>query len=419
MGAVVKRFWKDNKGSVATSIGVLAVPLMLCCGVAVDYVILGQARSSLQEAADAAALASAKELAIANAKDSVIEGVAHDYALSSLHSTFGSKQDIHSTSVKTSISRSRQDVTVEISHVWKPMIIQYIDSTALPIEVNSTATLAGEQSICVLALEENNDQAIDMGGNDGHITANNCAVFSNSSGARGIAVFKQSTLTGSSIFTAGGYDGSPASFSPSPITDTPKIADPLLSRQPPSIGACDHNRIAIKKSETLKPGVYCGGLDVSGKAVATLLPGDYIIKDGPLSIRGNASIIGEDVGFYLTGNNATFDFGVSTQAVLSARESGPLAGMLFFEDRNSPYNRNFTIRSKDAEKFEGTIYLPKGRLWVDKASKVGQKSAWTAIIAHRIAIGSGPDIVINADYASSSIPVPEGIGSGQDIRLKR
>ncbi len=45
-----------------------------------------------------------------------------------------------------------------------------------------------------------------------------------------------------------------------------------------------------------------------------------------------------------------------------------MSGILFFEDRNSSGNRQFTIRSKDAEKFEGAIYLPKGALWIDKAS---------------------------------------------------
>ena len=100
---------------------------------------------------------------------------------------------------------------------------------------------------------------------------------------------------------------------------------------------------------------------------------------------------------------------VSTQVALTAPKSGPLAGILFFEDRKSEANREFIIRSKDAERFEGTVYLPKGKLIIDKASRVGQRSAWTAIIAKRIETGKGPQVEINADYASSTIPVPEGI----------
>ena len=269
-----------------------------------------------------------------------------------------------------------------------------------------------------MALDQKGSKAIDMGGK-ATVTANDCVIYSNSGDTRGISVFKNSTMTGSEIMSSGGYEGSAASFRPLPLTDTPIVVDPLKDRAQPSVGACDHKGFSITKSATLTPGVYCGGLDIGGKAIATLKPGDYVIKDGPLTVRGNASIVGEDVGFFLTGSSATFDFGVSTQASLSARESGPLSGILFFEDRNSSGNRQFTIRSKDAEKFEGAIYLPKGTLWIDKASKVGQKSSWTAIIANRISVGNGPNIVINADYANSTIPVPDGIGGGDIVRLKR
>ncbi len=413
-----KKLMNNLDGSVATSIGVLVVPLMLCCGVAVDYALLYNARESLQNAADAAALASAKELGLVSTKDATVKTVAKEYAISSLYSSMGKKEDGQSADVKTSISSSRKEVTVDIAYTWTPMIVQYIDSNALPIKVSSTASLAGEQSICVLALDPSGSNAIDMGG-AATVTANDCVIYSNSSSARGISVIKKSVLSGSEIMSSGGYDGPQSSFNPLPITDTPIVDDPLKDRKQPTVGACDYNRVSIKKNANLMPGVYCGGLDIGGNAIASLSPGDYIIKDGPLSVRGNSSLIGEDVGFFLTGSNAVFDFGVSTQAVLSARESGVMSGILFFEDRNSPKNRHFTIRSKDAEKFEGAIYLPNGTIWIDKASKVGQKSSWTAIVADRISIGNGPNIIINSDYANSTIPVPDGIEGGTTIRLKK
>jgi len=96
-----------------------------------------------------------------------------------------------------------------------------------------------------------------------------------------------------------------------------------------------------------------------------------------------------------------------------------MAGILFFEDRTASYNRPFVIRSKDAERFEGTIYLPKGHLFIDKESRVGQLSKWTAIIANQIEIGNGPNVQINSDYAGSSIPVPEGVGPNASAHLKR
>ncbi len=414
----IEKFISKIDGSVATTMGVIAVPLMLCCGAAVDYASLYKLQASLQEAADAAALASAKELGLVSTKDNTVKTVANDYAMASLYNDLGDKKNLHSAKIETAISNSRKEVTVDIAYTWTPLLIQHFKSDALPIRVKSTASLAGEQSICVLALDQKSSRAIDMGGK-ATVTANDCVIYSNSSDTRGISVFKNSTMMGSEIMSSGGYEGSAASFRPLPLTDTPIVVDPLKDRVPPSVGACDHKGYSTNVSATLWPGVYCGGLDIGDDAVVSLKPGDYIIKEGPLTVRGNSTLIGQDVGFYLTGSSATFDFGVSTQASLSARESGPLSGILFFEDRNSSGNRQFTIRSKDAEKFEGAIYLPNGTLWIDKASKVGQKSSWTAIIANRISVGNGPNIVINADYASSTIPVPDGIGGGDVVRLKR
>jgi hypothetical protein len=87
-----------------------------------------------------------------------------------------------------------------------------------------------------------------------------------------------------------------------------------------------------------------------------------------------------------------------------------LSGILFFEDRSAPVGRDFYIRSKDAELFEGVVYLPKGNLIVDKESRVGQRSNWTAIVARTIETKNGPFLEINSDYGGSDIPVPEGIG---------
>lgn len=417
MRKMINKYFKSESGSIATSIAILAVPLMCFAGVAIDYASLNNARSNLQEAADAAALASAKELGLVSTKDETVKQVASEYVFTNLQNSLSENKTLSSTEIETVISPSRKDVTVNIAYTWTPMLIQHIDSSALPIKVSSTASLAGEQSVCVLALEQNTSKAIDMG-QQATMTANDCVIFSNSTDARGISVFKQSNMSGSHIMSSGGYDGPHASFNPLPITDAPAVEDPLKDRKQPTVGPCDYNGTFVQSNSTLKPGVYCNGLFATGSVEVKLSPGIYIIKDSPLSIQGNASLIGDDVSFFFTGN-ATFDFGTSTQAVLSASKSGPLAGILFFEDRNSPINRDFTIRSKDAEKFEGAIYLPKGKLLITGKSRVGQKSSWTAIIANRIDIGVGPDIIINSDYANSSIPVPDGISSGSQVRLKR
>ena len=413
----IKKYLTNTDGNIASTMGILALPLMMGCGVAIDYASLYNARVNLQEAADAAALASAKELGLVSTKDDTVKEVAKNYVNSSLLQTIGKKDGLHTADISTSISTDRKQVTVDISYTWKPMIIQYINSEALPIKVQSSASLAGEQNVCVVALDTVAINAIDMT-SIASMTANDCVIYSNSNSASGINTVKQASITATEILSAGGFKGPDSSFNPLPLTDVPALDDPLKDREQIVVGQiCDHNDRLITTNTTLNPGIYCGGLRIEEDAVVQLLPGEYVMKDGQLNVAGNSSLIGSNVSFFMTGSDATFDFGVSTQVNLSAREEGKLSGILFFEDRNSPSDRMFTIRSKDAEKFEGAIYLSKGTLEIDKASRIGQKSAWTAIIAKRILVGNGPNIVINSDYANSTIPVPEGIAGGSEVRL--
>ena len=57
--------------------------------------------------------------------------------------------------------------------------------------------------------------------------------------------------------------------------------------------------------------------------------GIYVIKDGPFSVTSNSTVFGEGVGFYLTGDDAVYNFGSLSDINFSAPEDGPMAGMLF------------------------------------------------------------------------------------------
>ena len=302
-------------------------------------------------------------------------------------------------------------VSVEIAYTWEPLLIQYIYEPALPIRVSASAAKAGKEAVCVIALDTASDNALAMTATSS-LTADGCALYSNSASKIGISVAKGATMAGSSIYTGGGFGGPLDAFTPQPIVDSPALSDPLSDRNAPaSTGCTETNYFIDSGAVSLNPGTYCGGITVDGGAEVTFKAGDFIIKDGPFVIAGNAVVKGDNVGFYFSGEKAVMDFDVSTQVNLGGRKSGPMTGILFFEDRKAPLNREFIIRSMDAERFEGTIYLPRGRFIVDKASRVGQKSKWTAIIANQIEVRKGPNIRINSDYSGSDIPVPQGIAS--------
>ena len=82
-----------------------------------------------------------------------------------------------------------------------------------------------------------------------------------------------------------------------------------------------------------------------------------------------------------------------------------------------------------ARKLIGTIYLPRGifrakavdegiiPLPRDPLKIIGDASTYTIIVANRIEL-DGVNLVINADYAASNVPVPAGLGpKSTSVRL--
>jgi Flp pilus assembly protein TadG len=80
--AHVRRLFNDEAGNMAAAVAVVAVPLMMAGGAAVDYGNWVSVQARLQAATDAAALAAGREM---NLSDEELERVATDY----FHSNFG------------------------------------------------------------------------------------------------------------------------------------------------------------------------------------------------------------------------------------------------------------------------------------------------------------------------------------------
>jgi hypothetical protein len=197
--------------------------------------------------------------------------------------------------------------------------------------------------------------------------------------------------------------------------------DPLASRTPPQVGPCNFNsKVVNGGTEALQPGVYCGGLKVTNGSQVTLSQGEYIIDGAPLVVDGGSSLTGDYVGFYFRGSVATLKFASDTTINLSAPKLGPLAGILFFEDRSAPLLRDFVISSDNARRLLGTIYLSRGALRVDANKPVSDQSAYTVIVSRQLRLTAGPNLVLNAMYTSTDVPVPDGVGpNGSAVSLSQ
>ena len=68
------------------------------------------------------------------------------------------------------------------------------------------------------------------------------------------------------------------------------------------------------------------------------------------------------------------------------------------------------IRSDNARRLVGTIYLPNGKLLIDGRKPIADRSEYTVIIADTFELQDGPNLVLRTDYHLSDIPVPTGVG---------
>jgi hypothetical protein len=399
----------------------MATPVLIgSLGVAIDFVNFTRVKATLQTAADAAAVAGAREMQVAKSDETQIASAAISFAAHKLtgnaDATTGELKE-HHLAVEAQVLTASSAVKVNITESWTPFFAHFLNATITPVQVTATARFVGSNNICVLGLDSKGRAVhLDKGS---RLTGNDCGVYSNSTDKSGFQVDKNAQLVSSLNCVAGGKNiDSLASVAPAVLTDCPATNDPLISRSAPSTGGCDHTDMKISdESKVLNPGTYCGGLEITGSATVTLNAGTFIIKDGKLLVSGQATLNGENVSFFLTGaSSGPMLFAANSHISLSAPESGAMAGLLFFEDRNIGVSLKHRITSNDARKLVGTIYFPVGDLVIDAKDPVADQSAYTAIIVNRLELNMGPNLVLNSDYDNTSVPVPEGLaGTGQVV----
>jgi Flp pilus assembly protein TadG len=409
---MLKRFAGETLGGIAVIFAVSAPALLCVAGVAVDYSKMAMMKAELQSATDAAALAGARQLALANVSTSQVGSVVAQTI--DFHAKNGGIPITHQFQADI----KQREVVVDAEQSWSPFFAHFIDANATPVRARAKARLLyGATKICVLTLSPSVAKAVHLDKN-AVLTAAACGVYSNSAHIKSIQVDKNASIRARLNCAVGGVSAKKGSILAEPITDCPPIEDPLVDRLPPDSAGCDFNDVKVTSgSQTLLPGIYCGGLEVSGTAKATLNRGIYVIKDGPFKVRNNAAVKGDDVGFYLTGSPALIDFTGDSSIQLSGPESGPMAGLLFFEDRAAKLGRKHRINAAKADKLVGTIYLPRGQLLIDPNSSVAEESAYTAIIVQELALNEGPDLVLNADYDGTDVPIPTGIKTSSMVVL--
>ena len=403
---------RDRAGSVAILFSIAAPVLALAAGAAIDYTRLVGSRSSLQTVVDGAAIAGAQALRLANATSSTVDQAVQRYV-----ATHGGSTD-SSLTATSSLRSNNTIVSVQASRTTSSVVNNYVGLMNMRVSVSAQARAVGNtQPICMIGLDTSQGKTLEV--DVARVQATGCQIASDSIATDGVSISNGAQMQYGRLCSSGGAqaDGV-SSFAPSPQTDCPAISDPLASLPPPIVGGCTYNNFKVTSgSQSLSPGVYCGGIEVGSNASVNLLGGTYVIKDGPLTVKSSATLSGSGVTLYLTGAGATVEVKAGSTISLTAPSAGAFAGILMFEDRLAPLHQTHKFESRNAPNLLGTIYLSRGDLHVGvknagggAGTAVGATSAWTIVVARTISVTDNQTLQLNTNYGATTVPPPSGVG---------
>ena len=383
--------------------GVMVV-LALVIGGVIDFASLGNQKHNLQSVADGAAIAAAREMMVAKASDQRVQAVADSYVAANYKGA-GAKDT-------ASIVEKGRAVQVTLTADPKVYFPGPIGANAGLITVNATAEIVGGGNVCMIGLNQAAPSTLDLE-DSARLTADGCAIYSNSKSESSLKLHNMARVKANLICVAGGIDGPASAATPKPLEDCPALEDPLRDRPQPHVSllTCDYLATVVITKMTLHPGVYCGGIAVLLGGEATLEPGLYTINNGLLKVGLGGTMKGQNVGFFLTGALSNIMFDYDSHIDLTAPLTGEMAGLMFFEDRQTVFATYHTIRSADARHLVGTMYFPKSKVMIEAKNPVADKSEYTVIIAREFELRDGPELVLKTDYANSPIPLPDGVGN--------
>jgi Flp pilus assembly protein TadG len=438
IGACVGRsqsggFLRDTSANVAVTFALAVPALAAAVAAAVDYGSAAATRSKMQSVADSAATASVRELMLARTDQSRVAAVAKSYVTGALQEvTTNVTVDLNAATVKVAIQKN-----------YTPITGGLLVKGGVNLSVSATAKLNGTLPLCALALDPSSAETISLQ-DSAVMNAPGCLVQSNSANKFAMDSRNSAVLNAGLICATGGaLKFASTNFKPQPLTGCPAVPDPLQSRVAPSVGSCNYTNTVIDgMTQMLQPGTYCGGLRVTNGSTVTMAPGTYVITNGPLVVDKGASLKGSYVGIYLSGAKSNLAFDTDSTISLSAPKSGPLAGILVYDDpsgaaapatplasglfcnsmaKKAQYKappRQHQIYSNNAQNLTGTIYMPKGQILVDASKPIAAYSAYTVLVVAQLHLCAGPTLVLNTDYSATDVPVPPGVGPyGSKIAL--
>lgn len=257
---------------------------------------------------------------------------------------------------------------------------------------------------CIFSLAPVGSATLSMSG--GSILQSGCGVQVNSNATNALTLSGSSSITTTRLaktrIVGGWTSGGTSSVSPSPITGNAAMSDPWEPMPAPTVGACTDNGAGLHfngATQTLNPGVICGGLSLGSSSVITLAPGVHIIKAG-INLTGSSVITGAGVTIYLVSGGISASG--SSKFTISAPTSGTWQGVAIFQARDNASTA--TLTGSTSQLINGLIYMPAATLAF--AGGNSSNATTTTLAAYTISLTG--NTYIKAPATTAYTPTPGG-----------
>ena len=445
----------DERGSILAMTGICMLFFLAILGFGIDFGHFLFVKRSLQNAADAAALAAALETrtCAGTADCAAMKGAAQNAltengfsAATTLVNCSGTAGSGLTLTVNDPPCALTGDPNSGKTNYAEAALSEQVPTYFASLVGMKTVTISARAEAargiggpCIYALNPSGPAITILAG---VLVKSRCGVVDESASTDALTCVIGAFLYAPRISVSGGTDGllCLAASTPQTYVPAPNPRDPLAylpapsnanaacgtSTSSPYYGSSSAVNIVLGGNVTFNPGVYCGGISITAAVASniTFNPGTYILRDGSgllgitsgglnLTLNELMSINGNGVMFYNEGSQGSLSvaepvsgssFLSLSNISLSAPTSGTYSGILFFQAHGVTNTAVFVGNLINHSKLEGAIYVPDGDVsyGVNAAS-----SAYNILVAK--------DIHLNVNVLSSFGNDYSGLAGGSPL----
>jgi phosphodiesterase/alkaline phosphatase D-like protein len=241
------------------------------------------------------------------------------------------------------------------------------------ITADTSSTAAIKKNLGILLLDPTGQGALSVTGNGNVSVTGGGVIAADSSSSQAAVASGNGVVSAAEIDAAGTKATGNGAFVGPVDTSEPPQGDPLayLAAPPVPNVVRSTRTLNITSSTTLQPGLYIGGIKISGHAHVVLAPGIYYLQGGGFTVSGQATVTDNGLGVMLynapgnKGDGITFSSqgdvnlsGLTAQELADLGLTGPqyagYQGLAIFQDRSS--SASITLSGKGNVNITGTVY---------------------------------------------------------------